>query len=168
MAKKSKTTATKASVTARVVAGLYDLIIFIGVGMIAFIPISILKELNVEIPDWMSTFVFCSVAYAYFAGFWVKGQATTGMRPWKLRVVHQVTGEALSFQMATVRFIIFGLVWLSLGYVMLCIRDANITGWDFALAAVIPFISLLCMAFTRQRQALHDLLSESCVYKVVE
>lgn len=167
MAKKSKAKATKASVSARVVAGLYDLMILIGVGMIAFIPVSIIES-YVTVPDWVKTLVFCSVAYAYFAGFWVKGQSTTGMRPWKLRVAHKVTGDPLTFPMATVRFIVFGMVWISLGYVMLCIRDVNIAGWDFALAAIIPFISLLCMAFTPQRQALHDLLSESCVYKVIE
>jgi len=126
---------------------------------------TIVKEYT-TLPHWIEILFLCSIAYAYFVGFWVKGQATTGMRSWRLRVAVKDTGEPLSFQMATVRFLVFATVWLSLAYIMLCIRTANIAGWDFALAAVIPFISLLCMAFTKQRQALHDLLSDSCVYQV--
>jgi len=166
MAQTPKPKAKTAPVTSRVIAGLYDLMIFIGIGMIAFIPISIVKSYT-TLPHWVEVFFLCSVAYAYFAGFWVKGQATTGMCPWNLRVTVKDTGKPLSFPMATVRFLVFGTVWVCLAYVALCIRTANIAGWDFALAAVIPFISLLCMTFTRKHQALHDLFSDSCVYRVI-
>jgi uncharacterized RDD family membrane protein YckC len=54
------------------------------------------------------------VAFAFFAGFWIKGGQTLGMRAWRLRVCSR-DGGALSLRQAAIRFAVAILSWLALG-----------------------------------------------------
>jgi len=54
------------------------------------------------------------VAFAFFAGFWLRGGQTLGMRAWRLRL-HSSTGGPLSLRQSLIRFGIAILSWLVIG-----------------------------------------------------
>ncbi len=55
-----------------------------------------------------------AVSYAYFAGFWVRGGQTLGLRTWKLRAVGR-DGGPVTWMRATWRFLAAMFSWLCLG-----------------------------------------------------
>lgn len=55
-----------------------------------------------------------TVSYAYFAGFWVRGGQTLGLRTWKLRLVSR-DGGPVTWTPATWRFLAAMFSWLCLG-----------------------------------------------------
>lgn len=55
-----------------------------------------------------------AVSYAYFAGFWVRGGQTLGLRTWKLRLI-DYDGGPVTWTQATWRFLAAMLSWLCLG-----------------------------------------------------
>ncbi len=55
-----------------------------------------------------------AVSYAYFAGFWVRGGQTLGLRTWKLRLVGR-DGGSVTWTRATWRFLAAMFSWLCLG-----------------------------------------------------
>jgi len=116
--------------------------------------------------QWLKGSLIIVIAYAYFAGFWVKGGATTGMRPWKLRIVMNETGEPLSWVTASVRFIGLMITWLALGMTLWYIISKDTGHFLFFVAAVIPAISMATMAITRERSPLHDLIAGTGIFRV--
>jgi len=54
------------------------------------------------------------VSYIYFAGFWLKGGQTPGMKAWKIRLVN-MKGDAPSTKQATLRFFSAILSWALAG-----------------------------------------------------
>ncbi len=55
-----------------------------------------------------------AVSYAYFAGFWVRGGQTLGLRTWKLRLIGR-DGGPVTWSRATWRFLAAMFSWLCLG-----------------------------------------------------
>ncbi|OIO73143.1 MAG: hypothetical protein CO186_03455 [Zetaproteobacteria bacterium CG_4_9_14_3_um_filter_49_83] len=160
--------AKTAGITLRLLATAYDLIILFGLLFIAFA----ISTQIASIPSnhWLSQLLVTIIAYAYFAGFWSKGGATTGMRPWKLRVAMIDTGDHPSLANATVRFFAMGLTWLAFGVtffqLMAYVATGNIDKLTFFVASIIPFISMLCMLLTPRKQPLHDLLAGTSMFKL--
>ena len=54
------------------------------------------------------------VSYGYFAGFWLKGNQTPGMKPWKIRL-ESSDGNMPVLKQVTLRFIAALLSWLIAG-----------------------------------------------------
>ena len=54
------------------------------------------------------------VSYIYFAGFWLKGGQTPGMKPWKITLVNR-EGDPASPKQATLRFFSAILSWALAG-----------------------------------------------------
>ncbi|ATX81141.1 RDD family protein [Mariprofundus ferrinatatus] len=158
----------RAGIIVRMLASGYDLTILFGVTMLLVgIPITVSVELfGLTPPKWLQGLLFLSVTYAYFVGFWVKGGATTGMRPWKLRLAMLESGDPLSWFTASVRFAGLIITWLALAMTLWYIATKDTGHFLFFLAASIPAMSLLVMTLGRDHLALHDLLSGSGVYRL--
>jgi len=157
-----------AGVGIRMLASCYDGLILLGVAMLLVgIPITLSIEiLGATPPKWAQYLLFLVVAYAYFVGFWVKGGATTGMRPWKLMVAMQGSGDPLSWMAASVRFAILMTTWLTLCMTLWYIMSNDTGHFLFFVAATIPAVSLLVMLLSKDRAALQDIISGSGVFRV--
>jgi len=164
--------AKPAGILFRFLATIYDLAIVIGLLFIVFIPVAVANHFIGGIPEFLKQLLFITVTFAYFVGFWHKAGTTTGMRPWKLQVAMADTGDHPSFAAASIRFIALGLTWIALGetfFLMnLYIATGQIDRTLFAVASIMPALSLLIMILTPQRQALHDLLSGTSVFRVAK
>jgi len=162
--------AIKAGIFIRFLASGYDLLIIFGLLFIAFIPIVIAKQYLGDTPKWLETLLIVTICYAYFAGFWNKAGMTTGMRPWKLQVAMIETGDHPNMAAASIRFIALGLTWIALGATFfqlnLYLGTGHIDRPLFALASIMPALSMVIMILTPQRQALHDLLAGTSVFRV--
>ncbi len=168
MAETARPKAQRAGIVLRLLAACYDSALLVGIGFIAFIPVSIVEQQIGEAPDAIKQLLFMTVAFGYFAGFWYKTGATTGMRPWKLRVAMINSGDSITLTAATVRFFALMVTWLAMGMTLLYLFG-HYTGHPlFMIAAALPAVSLLCMMLTPNRQALHDLLSGTGVYHIEE
>ena len=167
MAETARPKAQRAGIILRLLAACYDATLLVGVGFIAFIPVSIVEQLiGTTTPDLVKQLLIMTVAYGYLAGFWFKTGATTGMRPWKLRVAMINSGDQITLTAATVRFFALMVTWLALGMTLLYLFG-HYTGHPlFIIAAALPAVSLACMMLTPNRQALHDLLSGTSVYHI--
>lgn len=150
----------------RLIAGGYDACILVGLAFLAFIPVTVAEQQLGAIPHSFKVMLLISVAFAYFVGFWHKAGATTGMRPWKLRVAVCDTGEPVTLLAASIRFIVLMLTWLAalMTFVYMLYRD---TGHAlFFVCALIPVISMACMMLTPNRQTLHDLIAGTSIYRI--
>lgn len=185
MAETSRPKAQTAGIGIRLLSGLYDAALLVGVGFLAFIPVSIVEQQTGTAPDWIKQLLFMSVAYGYFVGFWYKDGATTGMRPWKLRLAMAESGDPLTLMAATVRFFGLALTWLAFMLIVFYTYAVNANNIEifnrlfsaiprqmiapvFLLFASIPAISLFCMLMTKRRQALHDLIAGTGIYRIRE
>ena len=166
MAETARPKAQRAGIILRLLAACYDSALLVGIGFIAFIPVSIVEQQIGVTPDWAKQMLFMAVAFGYFAGFWFKTGATTGMRPWKLRVAMINTGDSITLTAATVRFFALMVTWLSLAMTLLYLFGHYTDHPLFMIAAALPAVSLLCMMLTPNRQALHDLVSGTGVYHI--
>ncbi|MDQ6955311.1 MAG: RDD family protein [Mariprofundaceae bacterium] len=164
--------AKPAGIVFRFLASGYDLTILFGLLFIAFGLLTLVDPSMQSIPKWLQYLLSCSIAFAYFVGFWHKAGTTTGMRPWKLQVAMVDTGDHPSFAAASIRFAALCLTWIALGetfFLMnLYIATGQIDRTIFAVASVMPALSLLIMILTPQRQALHDVLSGTSVFRVAK
>lgn len=156
----------KAGILIRLLASAYDGLILFGLCFLAFIPLTAVEQSMGEAPHWLKGALVLAISFAYFVGFWVKGGATTGMRPWKLMVVMNTTGDPLSWSAATVRYAGLMLTWLSLGMTLWYIITNDTGHFLFFVAATIPALSMLVMALSQDRSTLHDLMSSTGVYKI--
>ncbi|ATX80565.1 RDD family protein [Mariprofundus aestuarium] len=158
----------RAGIIVRILASAYDLTILFGVTMLLVgIPITISVEMfGMTPPKWLQGLLFLTVVAAYFIGFWVKGGATTGMRPWKLRLAMLETGDPLTPFTASIRFAGLLITWLALAMTLWYIATKDTGHFLFFVAASIPALSLLVMTLSKEKLALHDLLSGSTVYRL--
>jgi len=170
MAEPSRQQGVAAGIGVRMLASAYDAIILLGVCMLLVgIPITVSKEVFGAVPPkWIQYLLFVSVSYAYFVGFWVKGGATTGMRPWKLMVAMGGSGDPVSWMTASVRFAVLMVTWLSLAMTLWYIAIHDTGHFLFFVAAAIPAMSLLVMVLGRDRTALHDMASGSGVFRILK
>ncbi|MDQ6978731.1 MAG: RDD family protein [Mariprofundaceae bacterium] len=164
--KTAREKAERASVLIRMLAGIYDLGIVMSLAFIAFIPVSLAEQQFGPVPEWMKQFLVTVLVFAYFSGFWVKGGVTTGMRPWHLQVAMIDNGDHPPLSMAVVRCFGLALTWLALAATLMFMSVRDVNNPLFFLSAIIPAISLACMMVTPQRQALHDLLAGTSIYRL--
>jgi len=159
---------TNAGIGIRLLASCYDGIILLGISMLLVgVPITVsIEVLGSTPPKWLQYLLFLTVSYAYFVGFWVKGGATTGMRPWKLMVATSDTGMPLSWMAASVRFTVLMLTWLTLGMTLWYIATKDTGHFLFFIAATIPAVSLVVMMLSKERAALQDMVSGTGVFRV--
>lgn len=168
MAETVRQKAQIAGIVKRLLAGCYDTVLLVGIGFLVFIPVSITEQYIGPTPDLLKQLLFMTVAYGYFVGFWYKDSATTGMRPWKLRVAMVSSGDPITLMAATVRFFGLMITWLAM-FMTLLYLFGHYTGHPlFMIAAALPALSLLCMMLTPKRQALHDLIAGTGVYRIKE
>ncbi|MDX8384491.1 MAG: RDD family protein [Ghiorsea sp.] len=158
------------NITTRIFSAVYDIIMLFAVTFIfvGFSITAIETTMDVEITVWVKNLLFTSVAFAYYVGFWHKGDgATTGMRPWKLRVINIQTGKPPSLLEASIRFVIFGSTLIALVATMLYLKTGETHHIFFIVSSLIPVVSMLCMLFSPKRQPLHDLIAGTNVYRVL-
>ena len=165
---KTRDQGVRAGILVRILASAYDLTILFGVTMLFVgLPITIsIEMLGLTPPQWLQGLLFVTVVAAYFIGFWVKGGATTGMRPWKLRLAMVETGDPLTPFTASVRAAGLLITWLALAMTLWYIATKDTGHFLFFLAASIPALSLLVMALSKDKLALHDLISGSTVFRL--
>ncbi|MDQ6976239.1 MAG: RDD family protein [Mariprofundaceae bacterium] len=164
--KRTREEAVRAGIVIRMLAGSYDLMILLAIAFIAFIPVSMAEEQFGPSPEWLKQVLLTILVFAYLSGFWMKGGATTGMRPWNLQVAMIDTGNHPALSMAVVRAFCLSLTWLSLATTLMYMAMRQTDDLIFFLSASIPAISLFCMLLTPQRQALHDVLAGTSVYRL--
>ena len=150
----------------RMLAGGYDMIILLSLAFIAFIPVSLAEQSFGPSPNWLKQALWTTLAFAYFAGFWYKAGATTGMKPWGLRVAMVDSGDHPELSIAMLRCFGLCLTWLALGATLMYMAARDVNHPLFFISAVIPAISLACMMLTPRQQTLHDLLAGTTVYRL--
>ncbi|MDX8411424.1 MAG: RDD family protein, partial [Mariprofundaceae bacterium] len=166
MAETARLKGVPAGIIKRFAAASYDLIILFSITfVIVGGSITLVKELIGPVPNWLQYMLFITVCYAYLVGFWVKDGSTTGMRPWKLKIVMADSGDPINLASATIRFLALMITWLALlvTFFYLSMRDTQSP--LYVLAALIPALSL-AMMFSRKRQTLHDFLAGTSVYRI--
>ncbi len=168
MAEGARPEAVKAGLIVRFLASAYDLIILFGIAILLVgLPITVsIQIFGLTPPQWLQNSLFLTITFAYFVGFWVKGGATTGMRPWKLKLAMLETGDPLDWFAACSRFAALMITWLGLGMALWYIATKNTGHFLFFVASTIPAMSLLVMLLSKDRLALHDLISGSGVFRL--
>jgi len=159
-----------AGFTLRVFSSLYDLIMLFAVTFLfVALPISGIEYgLGQPPADWVQKLLFIAVSFAYYVGFWYKGDgATTGMRTWKLKLANIDTGDKPTLMASTIRFLGFGITLIAMGYTFYCLKTGNIHSMEFVFSSLLPVISLLSVMMTPQKQTLHDLIARTSVYQVL-
>lgn len=156
----------KAGILIRMLASTYDGLILFGLCFLAFVPLTVVEQSLGAVPHWLKGALILAISFAYFVGFWVKGGATTGMRPWKLMVAMNETGDPLSWSAAMVRYAGLMLTWLALGMTLWYVISKDTGHFLFFVAATIPALSMLVMAISKDGSTLHDLISSTGIYKV--
>ncbi|MDX8395675.1 MAG: RDD family protein [Mariprofundaceae bacterium] len=160
--------AQTASILIRFAASVYDIALLFGVEFLAFMPIAAAEHYLGGMPDWIKGLLALTVAYAYFVGLWSKDGATTGMRPWHLRVAMIDSGDKPILAMAAVRFFMLMITWGALTYTLLKIAQGDTQSITFAAVSLLPAASLLCMILTPRHQALHDIISNTAVFRIAK
>jgi len=158
--------ATSAGIGIRLVASCYDVVILFGICFLAFVPLTMVEQFTGTAPNWLKGLLLMAIAYAYFVGFWIKGGATTGMRPWKLQVAMNGTGNPPTLVAASIRFAVLMLTWLTLGMTMWYMSTKDTGHFLFFITATIPVVSLVVMLLSKERAALQDMVSGTGMFKV--
>jgi len=166
MAEAARPKAVKAGIGIRLLASGYDGLILIGLLFLAFIPVTLTEQALGPIDQWLKGLLITTISYAYFVGFWVKGGATTGMRPWKLQVAMNNSGDPLTLLAGTARFAGLMLTWVAFGMTLMYMMHRDTGHLLFFISALLPAFSMLAMLMTRERQSLHDLISGTAVYRL--
>ena len=143
----------------RFAAALYDLGIIFALAFIVFIPVTMAEQSLGVMPQWTKGMLALTIFWAYFVGFWSRTGETTGMRPWRLTVVMGNSGDIPSLAAASIRFAVLMATWLAAGFVLLSMLAGKTQNTAYATVALLPFVSLVCLAMTEKRQGLHDLLA---------
>ena len=114
----------------------YDLIVLLGILLIAGLPLPLLDSFTSDMrwAAFIKPTYLLGVIFLYLGGFWVTGGQTVGMKAWRLRIICQ-NGQPLSWQKALAR------------YLSACLSVASF-GLGFIWAAV-----------DRKKQSWHDKLS---------
>ncbi|MDQ6973036.1 MAG: RDD family protein [Mariprofundaceae bacterium] len=150
----------------RSVASLYDIGLVFALAFLLFIPVTAAEQSMGVIPEWIKGMLTLTVFWAYFVGFWSRSGETTGMRPWRLRLVMAGSGEIPSLAAASIRFAVLMATWLAAGFVLLSMLTGKTQNTTYATVALLPLVNLVCLALTEKRQALHDLLAGVIVVRI--
>lgn len=166
MVKTTRPQGVVAGLGIRLLASGYDLLILFGLCFLAFIPVTLAEQSYGSAPNWIKGLLVLTVTAAYFIGFWLKGGATTGMRPWRLQVAMAETGDPLTPLAAVVRFVVLMVTWLALGQTAIYMMYHDTGHALFFLSASIPALSMLVMVLSATRSPLHDLAAGSGVFRI--
>jgi len=162
--------AVKAGILIRFLASAYDLTILFGLLFLAFAIWTLIDSDMSKTAKSLQYLLSCGIAFAYFVGFWSKAGLTTGMRPWKLQVAMVETGDLPTLPAASIRFVALALTWAALVVTFfqltLYLSTGHINRPVFAVASIMPALSMVMMLLTPERQALHDILSGTSVFRV--
>ncbi|MBF0220284.1 MAG: RDD family protein [Gammaproteobacteria bacterium] len=122
---------------------LYDTMLLAAVIFIAFIPLTLLMEQSqIGSSSLLKTLYLFTIAYGFFAWFWVHGGQTLGMQAWRVRVVQCHNHYPLTYSHALLRFLVAICSWLSLGL-----------GFFWSL-------------IDKEQRSWHDIYSETCLVMV--
>ena len=119
----------------RLAAIAYDLLIVVALIMIATIATILVRGGSAISPEsvWFQLLLL-AVWWVYFAGFWVRGGQTVGMRAWRL-VLTDADGAAIGWGRASLRFLAAGLSAAALGLGFLwCLVDRGRMAWHDRLS----------------------------------
>lgn len=115
----------------RLAAICYDLLLVLGILLVAAAPLPAIPEATRQL-WWCMLLIriyLLGVIFLFFGWFWVHGGQTLGMRAWRLRVVRHCGGE-LTWRHAGRRFLAAALSWLSGGIGFLwCLVDRRKFTW---------------------------------------
>lgn len=111
----------------------YDALLLSAILFFATLPLML-------IPDAIHTNFFVEglkilwyllVSYIYFAGFWLRGGQTAGMKPWKISLV-DMQGNEVTTKQATIRFFASIISWATagLGYLWVIVDRDNLSLHD--------------------------------------
>jgi len=106
----------KAGILRRVLAIIYDLIIFLSLIMVFTLIVVILRS-GREVPysaTWF-TLVIIILHFCFFMWFWINGGQTLGMRAWKIKVVNK-EGKPIDFSSALRRYLSSFSIFLPPGF----------------------------------------------------
>ncbi|MHC8597061.1 RDD family protein [Arenicellales bacterium IMCC55707] len=114
----------------------YDLIVLLGILLIAGLPLPLLDSFTSDMrwAAFIKPIYLLTVIFLYLGGFWVTGGQTVGMKAWRLRIICQ-NGQPLNWLKALTR------------YLSACLSVASF-GLGFIWATV-----------DRKKQSWHDKLS---------
>ncbi|MDX8409487.1 MAG: RDD family protein [Mariprofundales bacterium] len=168
MANAARSQATAAGLIYRLLAAGYDFLILFALEFLVFIPLTMVKQTMGEIPQWLEGILVLTVAWAYFTGFWQRGGATTGMRPWKLRLAMVESGDPPTALACAVRFVVLMLTWGTLGGTILMVLTGHTHNPVYALLALLPLVSMVCLMVSERRQPLHDWMAGTNIYRIME
>ena len=84
----------------------YDLIVLLGILLIAGLPLPLLDSFTSDMlwAAFIKPTYLLGVIFLYLAGFWVTGGQTVGMKAWRLRIICQ-NGQPLNWQKALTRYL---------------------------------------------------------------
>jgi uncharacterized RDD family membrane protein YckC len=104
------------SLLRRLASIVYDALVVTAVLLIAAVPVVLLAQETLSAYPGRLLFqaYLLLVVFVFFAGFWVHGGQTLGMRAWRLRLTNTVGGN-ISWKQATLRFGAALLSWLPAG-----------------------------------------------------
>lgn len=107
--------ATPPGLPRRLAIVFYDALVLLGV---LFFATALLLPLNsgqaFSADQWYFTLYLVCVCFGYYAGFWVYGGQTLGLKAWGCRVVDK-HGGPITWRQALVRFVCAALSWALLG-----------------------------------------------------
>lgn len=128
---------TPVSLARRFAAILYDALLLLGVIFVAGIPWALVPNEIQQQQPWLivKQIYLLAVAYLFFAGFWVHGGQTLGMRAWRIKVV-SISNKSMTWKISLKRFIFSILSWLVIGLGFLWVLfDRDKHAWHDRLSA---------------------------------
>ena len=103
----------------RLLAGVYDLLLILGLWMIAaWVMVVIASVSGLELDRRVNQLVLFLVGMGFYAGFWSRAGQTLGMRVWRLHV-RRTDGAPLRWPIAALRYCAAWISLLALGLGML-------------------------------------------------
>ena len=109
----------------RSAALVYDVLLVFGV-LVLVTALALALNGGEQVPAAWLRALYLLTLYGFFAGFWLYGGQTLGMRAWRLRLVEE-SGRAPTLRAATVRFAAALLSWTAcgLGHLWILIDGRN-------------------------------------------
>ncbi|MFW2439325.1 MAG: RDD family protein [Arenicellales bacterium] len=94
----------------------YDALLLAAVLFFATLPLILFPEdiRSIPVVEVLKVLWYLLVSYLYFAGFWLKGGQTPGMKPWKITLVG-MQGNKPNKKQVTLRFFSAILSWALAG-----------------------------------------------------
>lgn len=158
-----------ASITRRLLATFYDLLLLLGVLLtVSTCAVAINRGEATTHPAYY--LVLIATAYVFYAWFWTREGQTLGMRTWKIKIITD-NGEKLTWKLSAIRFAAATVVFLPAAIGLLWIFDPNrsVSGLIIAILAMAPAcFGLLWMFFDSDKLAWHDKLSSTRLISLKE